>query len=370
MTNRNIIEYFKILSEQENPQAFLNSNFIFLDFNKMYLDFFKVSEKDLFEENFFMHFKHLAREELEKLILEFEEYKNLDKFIYRKIEVSDKLGKIKKIEFKLKYFQFQTDSFYMISFKEVNSKFNPSKIFPNLKKPEEEIQLKLNINSLENFLIEQKNYIQIVAHEITSPIGAIKSLIEILESKTLLETEKKHFEMIQKSLDIILNSGSVLLELSEKNSDSEQKKDSVDLVSFLKEILEKSTPLAYQKNITLVFNSNFSEYFFEIQKDKLSFVISTLISEAISNSSEDKKVELHFFVEKNKPVIFVLGEGDPNLNEKEIPKNYFKLATNQFEPSKSIGMGLVLSKEILEKNGASLSYEKISTNGNKFVIRF
>lgn len=372
MNKRNLIEYFKILNDKENPQAFLSEDFNFLDFNKNYLDFFKFNEQELLNQNFFIHFKHLDFESLKKIKADFETYKKEDKFIYNQIEISLNSGKIKKVEFKFKFFYFKSDSFSMISIREINPKFYAIKPFLDKKNEDEEIKLKLNLTILENFLAEQKNYISIVAHEITSPISAIRSLIEILESKTSDDKEKKYFEMIQKSLDQVLNSGNSLLEIAKLESEDELKKESVEMISYLKETLDQITPLAYQKNITLVFTSSISEFFCEIMKDKFQFAISNLLTNAIKFSEENKKVELIFELKSFNPVIQIIDEGIgiPKGQEKFLFQKFSRAKREGTKGEKSTGLGLFITKEILEKNGASISYEKNSPKGSKFMIRF
>ncbi len=372
MNKRNLIDYFKILSDNEQPQAFLNEDFKFLDINKKYLEFFKFTEKELLEENFFIHFKHLDFEALKKIKNQFESYKSKDKFIYDQIELSLKNGKIKKIEFKFKFFSLQTDSFLMINFREINPKIFPKNNFYKNKNEDEQKKLKIQLNLMENFLNEQKNYISIVAHEISSPIGAITSLIEVLLDKTTDESEKKYYEMIHKSLDQVLNSGNNLLEIAKLDSENELKKESVEIISFLKEIIEQNTTFAYKKDISLVFTSSITEFFLDVMKDKFQYAISNLLNNAIKFSDEHTKVELVCEIKNSNLILKIIDEGIGISKEDEVYlfQKFTKAKKEGTQGEKSTGLGLYITKEILEKSGASISYEKNFPKGSKFIVRF
>lgn len=373
MTNRNFYEYFQFIKDKEIPFALLDVNFKFIQVNEKYEVLFGFKENELVNKFFFIHFSHLNAEELNKITSEFNEFKKTEKFVYKKIEVITSKKEIKILEIKFKFFLFGEDSFSLISVKELDANFNPIQNYSSIEFNQNEILIqKMKLIKLNEIILNQKNDIQIIAHEIISPIGAVKNLVEILDSKNLEQTNKNFFEMILTSLDHILKISDNLIEISNLDSSTDFELTEIELVSFLKEILEIFIPIAFKKNISLYFDSEEDEFFYKVNKEKFYFAISNLISNAIKFSYENSKVELKFEIENFSPKIQVIDSGVGISEEQKIYlfQKFSKSKRIGTTGEKSTGLGLYIVKEIIEKHGGEIQIESVIGQGSIFTLYF
>lgn len=372
MTNRNFFEYFQFLKEKDIPVALLDVNFKFLHVNEKYEELFSFKESELINQVFFIHFSQTNQKQLSEIIEEFNAFKKTEKFVYKKFEVVTQRREIKTVEIKFKFFFFGEDSFSLVSIKELDVDFNPIQNYSSIEYNHNEILIqKMKLIKLNEVILNQKNDISIVAHEITSPIAAIKNLIEIIEQKTSDEENKNYMKLIQKSLDHVLQVGNNLLEISNLEANTDFDLAKVELVSFLKEILELFTPIAFRKNISLEFYSDEFEYFHQINKEKFYFAISNLLSNAIKFSYENQKVELRFELDNGKPKIQVIDFGIGISNE-SITNLFHKFSKSKKLGTigeKPTGLGLYIVKEIVTKHKGKISVQSELGKGSVFSIQ-
>ncbi len=363
MKEKNLFNNFNILNNNEIATAILNNTFGYLEINQKYSDLLKYNDSDLANASFFSHFKSSDTEKVnfirEQLI------KN--EFLIKEIEVYNSENKILNLELKASLMKFNELDYFLISLKEKKNIFKPFQV--SIKKEANYLE---KITYLKKILKEQNTYLQMISHEITSPILSIKNLINVLNEKTQDPIDKNYFEMIHKSLDHVLRVGGNLLEISELESFTNLEKTDVELKSFLNEILEEYTPIAFKKNIMLFFNSSVKEFKFKIEKEKFRFAISNLISNAIKFSPKEKMVELKFELENEKPKIQVIDSGIGIADEQKqyLFQKFSKAKRLGTFGEKSTGLGLYIVKEIIEKHSGQISFETKFKVGTTFTITF
>ncbi len=372
LTNLNFYDYFQYLKDKDTPFALLDASFKFLQVNEKYEELFGFKESHFINQEFFIHFIHLNTKQISEIIDEFNSFKKTEKFVYKKFEVITSKREIKIVEIKFKFFLLGDDSFSLISIKELDINFNPIQKYSSIEfNYNESLIQKLKLIKLNEIILHQKNDISIVAHEITSPIAAIKNLIEIIEQKNLDEQSKNYINMIHQSLNHVLQIGNNLVEISNLEANTDFDLNSIELVSFLKEILELFTPIAFRKNITLEFNSSEEEYFHQINKEKFYFAISNLLSNAIKFSHENQIVELRFEVIEGNPIINIIdfGIGIPDEDKNYLFQKFSKSKRIGTKGEKTTGLGLYIVKEIVTKHQGIISVTSEIGKGSIFSIK-
>jgi signal transduction histidine kinase len=229
----------------------------------------------------------------------------------------------------------------------------------------------------------QKEFINIAAHELRTPIQPILGLSEILRSRLSKSTEWQGQDL----LDIIIRNAKRLQRLAEDILDVTRiesqslrlKREQFDLnevVSYVvddyRNQLQKlnagvmMTSDNGNNNIGLVYTPNKQNILIEADKGRIIQVISNLVSNAIKftrqiraegenkGQSQEKEKTISISVEKNDPqneaVVSIKDTGigiDPEI----LPRLFSKFASKSFEGT---GLGLFISKSIIEAHGGKI----------------
>ncbi|HEY9050342.1 MAG TPA: ATP-binding protein [Gammaproteobacteria bacterium] len=207
-----------------------------------------------------------------------------------------------------------------------------------------------------------------IAHEIRNPLSAINHAAQLLDESELNTADKKLTQIINTQVQRLDKIVKNVLQLSRQE---ENTIETIDLKSWLEQFRDEfcnSMPINKAQIIISIEPENISIQF---DSSHLYQVLNNLCSNAISHS--------------NKPVdqviIKLLGgldlkQGQPYLNIIDNGSGINpELAEQIFEPffttdSKGTGLGLFISKEIIENNRARIRYIDQNGDGSCFRIHF
>ena len=230
----------------------------------------------------------------------------------------------------------------------------------------------------------QKEFINVAAHELRTPIQPILGLSEILRSRLTKGSEWQGRDL----LDIIIRNAKRLQRLAEdildvtriESQSLKLKKERFNLNQLVSQIVEDhrnqiskagSDPASVNSNmgIKLVFVPQKDSIFIEADKSRISQVISNLLSNAIKFTvQEGKEGEKH-----GKTILITIGKDDQykeaivsirdagvGIDSEIFPRLFSKFASKSFEGT---GLGLFISKSIIEAHGGKIWAENNVTNG-------
>ena len=203
-----------------------------------------------------------------------------------------------------------------------------------------------------------KEFINIAAHELRSPIQPIVGLAEILRSKKEIEVAKP-----EELLSVIIRNAKRLKELTEnilditriENQSLNLHKELVDIDGLITTAIEDiKTQTDYKQNIRLIYNDAKKEspLFVEADRGRLIQVISNLLSNAIKFT---KQGTITVVTEKRSNDIDLLlvkvKDSGTGINKDIMPILFKKFATRS---EKGIGLGLFVCKSIIEAHGGRI----------------
>jgi signal transduction histidine kinase len=230
----------------------------------------------------------------------------------------------------------------------------------------------------------QKEFINVAAHELRTPIQPILGLSEILRSRLTKGSEWQGRDL----LDIIIRNAKRLQRLAEdildvtriESQSLKLKKERFNLNQLVSQIVEDhrnqiskagSDPASVNSDmgIKLVFVPQKDSIFIEADKSRISQVISNLLSNAIKFTvQEGKEEEKH-----GKTILITIGKDDQHkeaivsirdagvgIDSEIFPRLFSKFASKSFEGT---GLGLFISKSIIEAHGGKIWAENNVTNG-------
>lgn len=213
-----------------------------------------------------------------------------------------------------------------------------------------------------------------IAHDIRSPLTLIKSPInKLLESEHLSSEEKQEIEIAAKNSDRLNNLVNQLLDFQKATlNKSPLLVGKYDIVSIVNDILNNFQPLLDKKLLNTKIDSKADELWVWMDRLKIEKILYNLISNAIKYSFEGGKLLIKIEAINNTLSISVndTGRGIPSKQQKEIFNRYFR-ADNAINSKESgSGVGLMLSKKLIEIHKGSINFSSEENKGSEFRINF
>ncbi len=212
-----------------------------------------------------------------------------------------------------------------------------------------------------------------VSHELRTPLNAILGFSEILENGMygkLSDKQEEYIKEIRVSGLRLLGMINEILDISKieaKAMKISRSRFSIDLLYT--EVCNVLLPLAAKKHIRMI--KDFEEDF-EIYADyqKMQQIFYNLVSNAIKFTPENGEIILDAQKEKKKYILSVHDNGigiDPKYHGKIFAK-FVQLDSAYTKKESSTGLGLTITKELVELHGGKISVKSEVNNGSTFII--
>jgi len=211
----------------------------------------------------------------------------------------------------------------------------------------------------------------IIAHDLRSPFNGILGFSELLikhSNDFEVAKSEKYLGLINSSAKNTLNLLDNLLQWAKTQTGQIIfKPEKINLVSVIKEALQISSSSAKIKNITLNYiPSDAIEVYPDV--NMLKIVLRNLISNAIKFTNPNGKIEVSAIQNQNNIEITVSDNG-VGMNEETLNK-LFKIDATIISTGtaaeKGSGLGLILCKEFVEKQGGNIWAESEEGKGSDF----
>jgi signal transduction histidine kinase len=221
-------------------------------------------------------------------------------------------------------------------------------------------QLKLNDRM-------QKEFINIAAHELRTPIQPILGLTQIIRSKIkdaeqreLLDNVIRNAKRLQRLAEDILDITRIESQSLKLNKEGFDLNDLIsNVVQEYRNQIEKDDDEDNNKNnITLLYESKKDiNFFVEADRYRLTQVISNLLNNAIKFTKEGEGGTVSVTLEKKKEgnnqqeVLVRVKDNGTGIHSDILPRLFSKFATKS---EKGTGLGLFISKSIVEAHGGRI----------------
>lgn len=219
------------------------------------------------------------------------------------------------------------------------------------------------------------DFISMASHELRTPLTAISGYIDLLSSRenSFRDDEKKYLSNIKTSTDRLKNLVNDILEVSRL----EQNRVPFNLVEFsvagfLEKIVDSFQPSAKEKMLELSFKNSLTENDLILADSaRLEQVLINLIGNAIKYTPQGK-VEVSSFEKEGRIFVSVedTGLGISAEGQKNLFAKFYRVKTAQTEKIIGTGLGLWITKQLVEKMKGNISVESIEGKGTKFIVFF
>lgn len=214
------------------------------------------------------------------------------------------------------------------------------------------------------------NFFTNISHEFRTPLTLILiPLEELLADSKLSIQAKSHLQLINKNVIRLLRMVNQLIDFRKIEYDGMKLKVSEnDLIAFTKEIVDSFKEVALRRNIDLRLISHERELKLWFDINMLDKVLFNLLSNAFKFVHDNGSILITIRKEDEENVQILVEDNGVGMTEDTV-QHAFELFY-QGEPSgpKGSGLGLALSKEIIQLHRGSISVSSKRLKGTTFKI--
>lgn len=210
-----------------------------------------------------------------------------------------------------------------------------------------------------------------ISHQLKTPLTSILIMLDNLSQSNNMDeiTREKFINEIARQIESMNWLVISLLKLSRLDAGViEFQNEKINIKEMIKEIISNLKIISEIKNIKIKISSNKETYFigdYNWNKE----AIQNIIKNAIEHTKENTEVDIN--IEENDVYTSISiadnGEGISNEDLKHIFDRFYK-SKNSAE--NSFGIGLLLSKSIIEKQNGYIQVETEQGKGTTFIIKY
>lgn len=208
-----------------------------------------------------------------------------------------------------------------------------------------------------------------MSHEIRTPLNAIEGFSRIMAETDSPEERMKYMEIIESNNTRVLSLINEILDLSRVEAGEiiikKQKTDLNELCTSIKQVFKFRCPdsveLVWSKpNMTVTLNTD---------QNRLTQVFSNLISNALKHTANGSITYGYRLINDGQDVEFYVTDTGSGIAPEDLDKIFQTYVSKDAETMQnSYGLGLPLSKIIVEKLGGTISVSSVLGQGSTFTF--
>jgi two-component system, OmpR family, sensor kinase len=222
---------------------------------------------------------------------------------------------------------------------------------------------------LEAAFVQQKQFASDAAHELRTPVSVI-----LTQTQTALTREreakdyKQTVEACQRAAQRMKKLIGALLELARLDAGQEQmKRLRFDASKTIGDCVELIRPLAEESGVKIT--AELSPLEIEGDAERLGQVITNLLTNAIQYNHDGGEVKVTGRIESGMAVVTVSDTGQ-GIAADDLPRVFERFyRADQSRSSGNAGMGLAISKAIIEAHGGNIDVSSEENVGTTFTLR-
>ena len=236
-------------------------------------------------------------------------------------------------------------------------------------------QLKQANEQLKELDSLKENFITTVTHELRTPLTSIKALAKILQENTNLPPaqQSEFLGIIVSESERITRLINEVLDLSKITSKEDRWIfEKLDFAGIITSACHGLRPLMAEKNIQFLLQLPKNEIFVNGSRDRLTQVVINLVSNAIKFCPpEHGRIEVHLQEDTGQAVLRVSdnGIGISAKDQSFIFQKFVQLSDSRLGKPQGSGLGLSISKEIIERHEGRIEVNSELGQGAVFIVK-
>ena len=230
------------------------------------------------------------------------------------------------------------------------------------------------IDELKKLEAFRREFIADVSHELKTPIFAAQGFVHTLLDGAVNDKSVriKFLEKAARSLDGLDALVQDLLTLSHiETGQIKMHFQSIDLLKLTNEVFEQLENKAKKSKVTLYISGSSKQVMVYADWQRMTQVMTNLISNAIKHSFEGGEVNVSFVTSKKFVTIHVkdTGEGIPEEHLARIFERFYRVDKSRSREKGGTGLGLAIVKHILEGHSTRAEVNSRIGKGSDFSFK-
>jgi PAS domain S-box-containing protein len=236
-----------------------------------------------------------------------------------------------------------------------------------------ELELNLAMAVAEKASLAKSDFLSSMSHELRTPLSAILGFAQLLESGTPTPTIPQ-----KRSIDQILKAGWYLLELINEILDLaliESGKlslslEPISLVEVMNECRAMIEPQAQKRGISVAFPNFTAPCYVKADRTRVKQVFINLLSNAIKYNTANGKVEVEYITSVPGRIRICVKDTGEGLSADKLAQLFqpFNRLGQEASTEEGTGIGLVMTKRLIEMMGGVIGAQSVVGSGSVFWI--
>ena len=237
----------------------------------------------------------------------------------------------------------------------------------------ERIRLKHEVEFEKQLADDKLKFYTSISHEFKTPLALILGPVEdLLANKNLSPVMVSPLKMVKRNTHRLLELIEQLMDFRKiQKGFFKVTRIKGDVVQFLNEIYLTFMPLANRQQICFLYQHEETALDVALDYKSLEKIVFNLLSNAFKHTGSGKSIVLRLTIDEpfSQLVISVTDEGE-GIHEKDLPRIFdrFNLGNrSRWKDESSSGIGLSLTKELVELQGGGITVESTLGKGSCFT---
>ncbi len=219
----------------------------------------------------------------------------------------------------------------------------------------------------------QNNFFANISHEFRTPLTLILGPVHNLIRKTTDTKDRRLLKMVEQNAGRLLHLINQILDLTKFDRKVlNLQREPFNLSMMIRGICSSFNSMAEDQGINYTYEINNDHLFMHGDRNRLEIVMINLISNAIKFTPRDGRISVTVkAIEATKTLHIQVSDTGSGISEENIPRVFDRFyhddrgANSVFEGA---GIGLALSKHIVEMHGGTISVESKINEGSVFAV--
>jgi len=218
----------------------------------------------------------------------------------------------------------------------------------------------------------KSEFVSIVSHQLRTPLSNLGWAIEVLMSGKLGKTDHRQFEYFVILRENIVRMNELIKDLLMVSRIQTQtlffSEKEFSLVELVQELIQDFKVVAQASNVNVIFDQPQNIPLVFADPFKIRQVVENLLDNAIRYTQNKGEVRIKIETQGNR-IYFAIqdnGVGIPQKDQKQIFQRFFRADNVMKYQTQGSGLGLYISKSIIDKSGGKIGFISPKGQGSTF----
>ena len=214
-------------------------------------------------------------------------------------------------------------------------------------------------------------FISMASHELKTPVTSLKGFTQVLQRRLSKQKDQQGLHYLSRMDAQITRLTKLVTDLLDTSRMQVGKlafqRESLNLDSLVDEIVENVQASTTTHEIIV---EGRTDAYILGDKDRLGQVLVNLLTNAVKYSPQADKVVVRLFHEHNQAIVSVqdFGIGIDEAHHQQIFERFYQVNDLEERTYSGLGIGLYISKEIIDRHGGSITIKSHKGEGATFIV--